>query len=165
MIFLCLTQPPPDLIKHPKNNTTSETKLTDIMHNCANMIHASLVPRLSRRVNEKSKERREPGKIYPVRNVIGGKNLITRGRTNELAHVLWTEYTRSVAIDSFTADRMGLDGIILHYYCSTESCGERTQTRTFENHAITCSLTWQTDRCTPRRMAFKALLNAKTAFS
>ena len=44
------------------------------------------------------KERGEPGKIYHVRNVIGRENLITCGRTNELAHVVWTEYIRSVAI-------------------------------------------------------------------
>ena len=30
---------------------------------------------------------------------------------------------------------------------------------------LTYSLTWQTDRFTPRRMAFKALLNAKAALS
>ena len=37
------------------------------------------------------KERGEPGKIYHVRNVIGRENLITSGRTNELAHAAWTE--------------------------------------------------------------------------
>ena len=42
------------------------------------------------------KERGEPGKIYHVRNVIGRENLITCGRTNEHAHALLTEYTRSV---------------------------------------------------------------------
>ena len=36
------------------------------------------------------KERGEPGKIYHVRNVIGRENLITCGRTNELAHAVWT---------------------------------------------------------------------------
>ena len=41
------------------------------------------------------KEREESGKIYHVRNVIGRKNLITFGRTNELAHALLTEYTCS----------------------------------------------------------------------
>ena len=43
-------------------------------------------------------ERGEPGKIYHVRNVIGRENLITCGRTNELAHAVWTEYIRSAAI-------------------------------------------------------------------
>ena len=38
---------------------------------------SSLVPRLSPRANEKSKERGEPGRIYHVRNVIGRENLIT----------------------------------------------------------------------------------------
>ena len=42
-------------------------------------------------------ERREPGKIYHVRNVISRENLIISGRTNELTHALWTEYTRSAA--------------------------------------------------------------------
>ena len=62
----------------------------------------SLVPRLSPRANEKSKERGEPGRIYHVRNVIGRENLITCGRTNELAHAVRTEDSR----DSFMADRM-----------------------------------------------------------
>ena len=39
----------------------------------------SLVPRLSLRTNEKSKERGEPGRIYHVRNVMGRENLITCG--------------------------------------------------------------------------------------
>ena len=34
------------------------------------------------------KEKGEPGKIYHVRNVIGREDLITSGRTNELAHAL-----------------------------------------------------------------------------
>ena len=43
------------------------------------------------------KERGEPGKIYHMKNVIGRENLIICGRTNEFAHTLLTEYTRSVA--------------------------------------------------------------------
>ena len=73
-------------------------------------VSVSLVPRLSPRANEKSKERGEPGRIYHVRNVIGRENLITCGRTNELAHAVRTEYS----CDSFMADRMGLDGTMLH---------------------------------------------------
>ena len=77
----------------------------------------SLVPRLSPRANEKSKERGEPGRIYHVRNVIGRENLITCGRTNELAHAVRTEYS----CDSFMADRMGLDGHYATLPGSTES--------------------------------------------
>ena len=66
-----------------------------------------LIPRLSPRANEKSKERGEPGRIYHVRNVIGRENLITCGQTNELAHTVRTEYS----CDSFMADRMGLDAL------------------------------------------------------
>ena len=40
-----------------------------------------------------------------MRNVIGRENLITCGRTNELAHAVRTEDSR----DSFMADRMGLE--------------------------------------------------------
>ena len=43
------------------------------------------------------KERGEPGKIYQVKNVIGRESLITSGQTNELAHALRTECTRSIA--------------------------------------------------------------------
>ena len=76
------------------------------------------------------KERGEPGKIYHVRNVIGRENLITCGRMNEFAHVLLTEYTHSVVKALWLTER--------HYVTlpgSTASYGERTQTRTFENHA------------------------------
>ena len=55
---------------------------------------------------------REPGEIYHVGNVKGTENLITSGRTNELAHALWTEYTHS---KSFMADRMRLGNTTLHY--------------------------------------------------
>ena len=48
-------------------------------------------------MHEQKIERKEPGKIHHLRNVIGRDNLITSQRTNELAHALWTEYTRSVA--------------------------------------------------------------------
>ena len=46
-----------------------------------------------------------------MRNVICSENLITCGRTNELAHAVRTEYS----CDSFMADRMGLDSTTLHY--------------------------------------------------
>ena len=46
-----------------------------------------------------------------MRNVIGREDLITCGRTNELAHTVRTE----CSCDSFMADRMGLDSIMLHY--------------------------------------------------
>ena len=78
------------------------------------------------------KERGQPGKIYHVRNVIGRENLITCGRTNELAHALLTIY--SFSRESFMADRTGLDSTVT-LPGSTARCGERTQTRTFETHA------------------------------
>ena len=60
----------------------------------------------SPRVRTKNrKERGEHGKIYHMRNVIGRENLITCGQTNELAHALWTEYTRSVAIALWLTER------------------------------------------------------------
>ena len=37
------------------------------------------------------KEGGEPDKIYHVRNVIGREDLITCGRTNKLAHAVWTD--------------------------------------------------------------------------
>ena len=93
----------------------------------------SLVPRLSPCANENRKERGEPGKIYHMRNVIGRENLITCGQTNELAHAVWTEYIRSVAI------AYGRQNGTRRHYATlpgiTESYGERTQTRMFKNHA------------------------------
>ena len=43
-------------------------------------------PARERKIERKGER---PGKIYHVRNVIGREDLITSGRTNELAHALW----------------------------------------------------------------------------
>ena len=91
-----------------------------------------------------------------MRNVIGRENLITCGRTNELAHAVRTEYS----CDSFMADRMGLDGTMLHYLAVRKAMVS-VHKPVHSKITLTYSLTWQADRCTSRRMAFKALLNAK----
>ena len=62
-----------------------------------NLSQIASFPGSPRAQTKNRKERGEPGKIYHVRNVIGRENLITCGRTNEFAHALLTEYTRSVA--------------------------------------------------------------------
>ena len=110
----------------------------------------------SPRANEKSKKRGEPGRIYHVRNVIGRENLITCGRTNELAHAVQIEYSH----DSFMADRMELDGTMLHYLAVRKAMVS-VQKPVYSKITLTYSLTWQADHCTSQRMAFKALLNAK----
>ena len=51
----------------------------------------ALFPDSPRARTKNQKERREPGKIYHMRNVIGKENLITCGRTNELTHAVWTD--------------------------------------------------------------------------
>ena len=117
---------------------------------------SSLVPRLSPRTNEKSKERGEPGRIYYVRNVVGRENLITCGRTNELAHAVRIE----CSCDSFMADRMGLDGTMLHYLAVRKAMVS-IHKPVHSKITLTYSLTWQADSFTSWRMAFKALLNAK----
>ena len=86
------------------------------------------------------KERGEPGKIYHVRNVMGRENLITCGRTNELAHAVWTEYS----CDSFMADRMGLDGTMLHYLAVRKAMVSLHRPVHLKI-TLTYSLTWQTD--------------------
>ena len=91
-----------------------------------------------------------------MRNVIGRENLITCGRTNELAHAVRTEYS----CDSFMADRMGLDGTMLHYLAVRKAM-VNVHKPVHSKITLTYSLTWQADHCTSRRMAFKALLNAK----
>ena len=61
------------------------------------------------------------------------------------------------------ADRMGLDSTMLHYltvWKAMVSVHRPVHPKTM----LTYSLPWQTDRCSPRRMAFKALLNAKAPF-
>ena len=98
----------------------------------------------------------EPGRIYHVRNVIGRENLITCGRTNELSHAVRTEYS----CDSFMADRMGLDGTMLHYLTVWKAMVS-VHKPVHSKITLTYSLTWQADRYTSRRMAFKVLLNTK----
>ena len=72
----------------------------------------------------------EPGKIYHVRNVMGRENLITCGQMNELAHAVRTKYS----CDSFMADRMGLDGTMLHYLAVWKAMVSVHITRTFKDH-------------------------------
>ena len=91
-----------------------------------------------------------------MRNVIGRENLITCGRTHELAHAERAEYS----CDSFMADRMGLYGTMLHYL-AVQKAMVSVHKPVHSKITLTYSLTWQADRCTSRRMAFKALLNAK----
>ena len=59
------------------------------------------------------------------------------------------------------ADRMGLDGTML-YYLAVQKATVSVHKPIHSKITLTYSLTWQTDR---RRMAFKVLLNAKTALS
>ena len=92
-----------------------------------------------------------------MRNIIGRQNLITCGRANELAHAVRTEYS----CDSFMADRMGLDSTMLHYLAVRKAIVSVHNKPVHSKITLTYSLTWQADRCTSRRMAFKALLNAK----
>ena len=91
-----------------------------------------------------------------MRNVIGRKNLITCGKTNELAHTILTENS----CDNFMADRMGLDSTMLHYL-AVQKAMVSVRKPVHSKITLIYSLTWQADRCTSRRMAFKALLNAK----
>ena len=68
---------------------------------------------------------------------------------------------QSFSCDSFyVADRMGLDGIMLHYLAVWKVVVS-VHRPVHSKITLTYSLTWQTDRCSPRRMAFKVLLNAK----
>ena len=118
----------------------------------------SLVPRLSPHANEKSKERGEPGRIYHARNVIGRENLITCGRTNELAHALRTEYS----CDSFMADRMGLDGTMLHYLAVRKAIVS-VHKPVHSKITLTYSLTWQADRCTSPENCFQGAIKRQGA--
>ena len=87
-----------------------------------------------------------------MRNVIGRENLITCGRTNELAHAVRAEYS----CDRFMADRMGLDGTMLHYL-AVRNAIVSVHKPVNSKITLTYLLTWQADRCTSRRMPFKAL--------
>ena len=97
------------------------------------------------------KERGEPGKIHHVRNVIGRENLITCRRTNELAHAVWTDTVVQLC-----------GTMLLHYHAVRKAM---VSVHRPIHSKTNYSLTWQTDRCSPRQMALKALLNAKAALS
>ena len=86
-----------------------------------------------------------------MRNVIGRENLITCGRTNELTHAVLTEYS----CDSLMADRMGLDGTMLHYLAVRKAMVS-VHKPVHSKITLTYSLTWQADHCTSRRMAFNS---------
>ena len=66
-----------------------------------------------------------------MRNVISRENVITCGRTNELAHAVRTEYS----CDSFMADRMGLDSSMLHCLAVRKAMVSVYTNPYFENHA------------------------------
>ena len=91
-----------------------------------------------------------------MKNIIGRENLITCGQTNELAHAVQTE----CSCDIFMADRMGLDGTMLHYL-AVQKAMVSIHKPVHSKITLTYSLTWQADRFTSWRMAFKALLNTK----
>ena len=55
---------------------------------------------------------------------------------------------------------MGLDGTMLHYLAVRKAMVS-VHKPVHSKITLTYSLTWQADRCTSRRMAFKALFNAK----
>ena len=74
---------------------------------------------------------------------------------------LYRQTVQSFSCDSFyMADRMGLGGTMLHYLTIRKAIVS-IHRPVHPKITLTYSLTWQTDLCTPRRMAFKALLNAK----
>ena len=60
---------------------------------CNHTNHIASFPGSPHTWAKKTKGRGEPGKIFHVRNVTGRENLITCGWTNELVHVLLTDYT------------------------------------------------------------------------
>ena len=83
---------------------------------------------------------------------------------NERARPHFMDRIYSFSCDSFMVDRMGLDGTMLHYL-AVRKATVSVHIPVHSKITITYLLTWQTDRCTPQRMAFKALLNAKTVLS
>ena len=78
-----------------------------------------------------------------MRNVIGRESLITCGQMNELAHAVRTE----CSCDSFMVDRMGQDGIMLHYLAVRKAMVS-VHKPVHSNITLTYSLTWQADCCT-----------------
>ena len=88
-----------------------------------------------------------------MRNVTGRENLITCGRTNELAHAVQTE----CSCNSFMADRMGLDGTILHYLAVRKAMVS-VHKPVHSKIMLTYSLTWQADRCTLLENGFQGAI-------
>ena len=110
----------------------------------------SLSPQQERKMERKG----ESLVKFIVRNVIGRENLITCGWTNELAHALLTEYTHSVT--KLYGWQTGLDSTTLHYLAIRRAMVS-IHRLVHSKITLTYSLTWQTDHCTLRRMAFQVL--------
>ena len=127
------------------------------LHCFLQMGRGSLVPRPSPRANKKSKERGEPGRIYHVRNVISRENLITCGRTNEPSHAV--DSTTRIHL-RFMADRMGLDGTMLHYLAVRKAMVS-VHKHVYSKMTLTYSLPGKLTVALPVERFFKALLNAK----
>ena len=124
---------------------------------------ASLIPRLSPCANEKLEEL---GKVHDVRSVTGRENLNTCGQMNELPHTYW----QNILVQLWKLHGQQ-NGTRWHYATlpgSMASYGKCIQTCTFKKkkkNTLTCSLTWQTDGCTPWRMASKVNIICQAAFS
>ena len=71
---------------------------------------------------KKKKERGGPGKIFHVRNVTGRENLITCGWTNELVHVLLTDYAL-LLVQLWKL--YGQQNKTRQHYATSESSGKR----------------------------------------
>ena len=69
---------------------------------------------------------------------------------------------QSFNCDSFyMTNRMGLDGTMLHYLAVRKAIVS-VHRPIYSKITLTYLLTWQTEHCSPQRMAFKALINAKS---
>ena len=77
-------------------------------------------------------------------------------------HTLYRQNTFVIAF--YMANRIGLDGTMLHYLAVWKAM---VSLHRLVHLKITPTylLTWQTDRCSPWRMALKALMNPKAALS
>ena len=83
------------------------------------MVLASL-PGSPRVRTKNQKERGQPGKIYHVRNVIGRKNL-DYVWANKCIRPRFIDRIYSLSLESFMADRTGLDSTMLQYLAAMVS--------------------------------------------
>ena len=79
---------------------------------------------------------------------------------NEITHPCFMNRTYLFSYKSFMADRIGLDGTMLHYLAGWQAVVS-VHRPVRSKITLTYSLTWQTNRCTPPENGFQGAIKCQ----